>query len=573
MATATPRPAPNPSATPGPASTRPRDLSSLRPTDGGSAFRGPPKGRGGGSDRGGGRGGRRSGRSGRGPDGRARAGTEPNTPKVVPLPLRVEIPGETKPSPARAASSSPTAGKSTGTASAAEKLVKSKAPSRRGSRNVPAVVVAPSSPTVESSPTSGRPKNPRKRAQQGKGATNATRQTLTIDSAMSQTASRPQKARTGPPTPTIVKDIPPHLAAASAAPEVSTFDMKHDIDALVERMRSHAMSDSLRPSTPGSHIDWAGDDDDSLPDLNDWGVSPSIYQTAVEEMSPILVDDLKPLPEAVTRIKVEAAAEAAALPVAPQEDDKRLPSSETAPAPSTPAVSSQPTKATLHPSLPSKPSANIPNSSERSKSKAVPVPVHVAAPTVQPVTQADKPGVNLGPSAATAEEVSLSANQLPELAVVRLPASATSETVAVVTASDPTEVEFAVEKSSGNNGLSASIHAPSGPSPSSDSTSLPSLSSANLLTTATPTGPRSFQPSHQRAHTVGRPPPTSPPAHQRFPRAGGGSSRGGSHNRTHSSPPVVTGSSPRPRPVLTAAAISRVMKNIPKAQGIAAATE
>ena len=60
-----------------------------------------------------------------------------------------------------------------------------------------------------------------------------------------------------------------------------------------------------RPNTPGSHIDWAGEEDDSLPDLDDWGVTSSTAGTAdaggsdagaSRIISPILEDTLKPLP-------------------------------------------------------------------------------------------------------------------------------------------------------------------------------------------------------------------------------------------------------------------------------------
>lgn len=114
-------------------------------------------------------------------------------------------------------------------------------------------------------------------------------------------ALRPQmtrKASSGPPSPhALVKDAPPHL---SAGPSVQTFDIKSNIDTLVERVRAIAME---RPNTPGSHIDWAGDDDDTLPDLDDWGVhSTGTVGTTVSEagmlglMSPILDDSLKQLP-------------------------------------------------------------------------------------------------------------------------------------------------------------------------------------------------------------------------------------------------------------------------------------
>ena len=53
-----------------------------------------------------------------------------------------------------------------------------------------------------------------------------------------------------------------------------------------------------RPSTPGSHIDWAGDDDDGLPDLNDWGVNTATFgitNKSENPISPIIVGGLRPL--------------------------------------------------------------------------------------------------------------------------------------------------------------------------------------------------------------------------------------------------------------------------------------
>jgi len=110
-------------------------------------------------------------------------------------------------------------------------------------------------------------------------------------------------------------------------------------------------------------------------------------------------------------------------------------------------------------------------------------------------------------------------------------------------------------------GLSASIHAPF-----SSSTSPPIR--------LKPTGPPSFSPTHQRAHTVGR-----PPGHQshtphtfqsHLSRSGVATPRGsfGSglhHGRTHSSPPVGSGLNPRihsQRPVITGDAISRIARTI-----------
>lgn len=49
-------------------------------------------------------------------------------------------------------------------------------------------------------------------------------------------------------------------------------DIRHDVDSLVDHVRTMAMEGN-RSSSPATHIDWAGDDDDSLPDLEDWGIS------------------------------------------------------------------------------------------------------------------------------------------------------------------------------------------------------------------------------------------------------------------------------------------------------------
>jgi len=91
-----------------------------------------------------------------------------------------------------------------------------------------------------------------------------------------------------PPVPaTLTREPPPHLKRH--------VDVRHDIDALVERVRAVAMDN--RPTTPGSHIDWAGDDDDTLPDLNDWGVNTSKFAPGESEsISPIILEGLKPLP-------------------------------------------------------------------------------------------------------------------------------------------------------------------------------------------------------------------------------------------------------------------------------------
>ncbi|KAL5487825.1 hypothetical protein ACEPAI_5933 [Sanghuangporus weigelae] len=52
-------------------------------------------------------------------------------------------------------------------------------------------------------------------------------------------------------------------------------DLRNEITSLVQHVRNMAM-DVNRPHSPTTHIDWAGDDDDSLPDLDDWGISSKL---------------------------------------------------------------------------------------------------------------------------------------------------------------------------------------------------------------------------------------------------------------------------------------------------------
>jgi len=92
---------------------------------------------------------------------------------------------------------------------------------------------------------------------------------------------------------------------------VTSVNLNKDIDALVERVRAVAMAEN-RPSTPGSHIDWAGEDDDSLPDLDDWGITTT--HSKIPVISPIIINGLKPLPESTPSA---AAAGATDIHVAP----------------------------------------------------------------------------------------------------------------------------------------------------------------------------------------------------------------------------------------------------------------
>lgn len=153
-------------------------------------------------------------------------------------------------------------------------------------------------PTSVSSQTNARPPNKRRRSRQRKLSTaspNAPRKLLDAQ-------VLGQKASTEPSSPNPAKDLPPHLAPVSST--ATPTELKSNIDALVERVRSVAMD---RPHTPGSHIDWA-DDDDSLPDLNDWGYTEDMTTSVRPEepspsIPPILGD--APLQSAIPEVKIE----------------------------------------------------------------------------------------------------------------------------------------------------------------------------------------------------------------------------------------------------------------------------
>lgn len=68
----------------------------------------------------------------------------------------------------------------------------------------------------------------------------------------------------------------PPAGKDSSAP---VHDLREDIRNLVDHVRSFAIENN-RPSSPSTHIDWAGDDDDSLPDLEDWGISSKLTSDA-----------------------------------------------------------------------------------------------------------------------------------------------------------------------------------------------------------------------------------------------------------------------------------------------------
>ncbi|KAL5508031.1 hypothetical protein ACEPAH_5649 [Sanghuangporus vaninii] len=70
------------------------------------------------------------------------------------------------------------------------------------------------------------------------------------------------------------KDPSPNAEKATN-PHAHVHDLRKEITNLVQHVRNMAM-DVHRPNSPTTHIDWAGDDDDSLPDLDDWGISSKL---------------------------------------------------------------------------------------------------------------------------------------------------------------------------------------------------------------------------------------------------------------------------------------------------------
>ncbi|TFK55854.1 hypothetical protein OE88DRAFT_666645 [Heliocybe sulcata] len=273
----------------------------------GSTFRGNgPRGRGSsrGSGRGGGGGGR--GRNGRGgsktPGATKNNETEPKAGIVA-----EKASSDIKPPPIERSTSNSTAASTTTQSSVnSDRTQRPKLNTRRASqqtaRKVPTLSIDPSTPTAEtptgpSSASATRPNNRRRRStHQTPKAVNppSTVQTLTVDPR--PMAGRSRKSLTGPPTPEpSSRDVPPHLSAGA---ETTSFDAS--VHNLVEQMRASVISH--RPTTPGSHIDWAGDDDDSLPDLDDWGYTTktdpgtvTLERTSI--ISPILEGQLKPLPD------------------------------------------------------------------------------------------------------------------------------------------------------------------------------------------------------------------------------------------------------------------------------------
>ena len=459
---------------------------------------------------------------------------------------------------------------------------KPKAPSRRASRTIPipAVAVTQSSPSAPPSPTSTRPSQRKRRSQGGKPNTLLNvNSTFHDDNLRNRIGSAPHSAP--------VKDTPPHLT--------KPFDMRNNIDALVERVRAVAMADN-RPSTPGSHIDWAGDDDDSLPDLDDWGLTPTISAGEKAEMSPIIVDGLKSLPELVTNRIIPPAEQGLKQPIngdnhssgaglsekdgnvlsaASQdtqsnfEDNGKV--SKTASAnlvnntvTCSPRAAGNLTRSPLHPSLPAKPTTSSETSIfPKSRHGPAAMPMRNPSPQKKFNISADKLDSNVSPPAAQSTGPPEEPGTLPEeqggAHPLHAPPRAPPREDLHLNDNSSVSAPPGQKSDPNKEGLSASIHAPK--------TLLESASApADLVS-----HPTTIAKTHTRAHTVGKLSvprvDSGRPSRSGYSSPRGGISSGGHHARTHSSPPAGAmlnnhRSLSSQRPVLTGEAISRLARTI-----------
>lgn len=569
MASPTSRTPPNSEKSSTQPQSLPRDWNKLRGGEAGSTFRGSGRGRG---PRGGGRGGGRPPNSPVIRGGSKLSHTERSenhsslpdvsTSKAEPLPARK--------GPSQLEAISTTSEKLV--AGPADRAPKPKTPIRRASRGVPVVTVDPASPTPDSvqnvpSTPSRHNTNRRRRTttQHAKPPING----ATKPSIPSSTSLRPQKPRAASTTSSSIaprKDIPPHLAAAHEA------EIRHDIEALVERVRAVAMAEN-RPSTPGSHIDWAGEEDDSLPDLDDWGVTTTRTNTSADErrdeISPILADALKPLPEPQTEGDN-----------AEDEDEEHHMKT------LNDGVDGEITKD----SSDSSPLSNTPDTSITTTTDAHDSPAVVV--TRETIAHADEssPHQSQPPKPVAARDSlcasSAHSNLISKSALIvggeespTTKRAGLSQSIHAPSLTEAEAPERTLSSSSSDHGLAGSIHAPKG---------LPESHSApSLLSPGAPSPARTYSPSHGRSKTEGRPAlphPRTAAINQRAIRSGTSSPLGPpvhTHVRNHSTPPGGVGQrAPHSvRPVITGDALSRLartiggMPSMPRAQGVAVAKD
>ncbi|KAG0705460.1 hypothetical protein DFH29DRAFT_800186, partial [Suillus ampliporus] len=343
--------------------------------------------------------------------------------------------------------------------------------------------------------------------------------------------------------------------------------IRHDINALVEHVRAVAMAEN-RPSTPGSHIDWAGEEDDSLPDLDDWGVTTTRTSAGDrgDEISPILADALKPLPEPQTEEDGEDEEEHHMEPLDNGDDGEiTKDSSDSSPLSNTPDTIAT-TTADAHDT----PTAIVAPETTTHVEKPL---LHSSLPP-KPLTTVKTPRASSARTTLPPKSASIVGSKEP-LATKK---EGLSQSIHAPSLTEGEAQERTLSTSSSDYGLSTSIHAPKG-LPASHST-------PSLLNPSAPSPAHTFSPSHGRSKTEGRaafPHPRGTPvsaANQRAVRSGTSSPLGPSHARNHSTPPGGAGQRvPHARPVITGDALSRLARTIggvpgmPRAQGVAVAKD
>ena len=539
----------------------------------GSAFRGVSRGRGSPTrgERGrGGRGGRRGATSTRGnkphdtpPIAMDNANTittttEPAQPSAVPL----TNPSTSTKNPSSLPRSAPSLDLP------AKPKVSARRASQHAANNLPSLTIEPASPTVNpsgstphsASTSSSRPPMRRRRSQNKPSGATLSSENLTVEALAS--AMKARKSRTspssphGPPKASASKDAPPHL---SAGPTVTSFSTKTNIDSLVEHVRALAMDH--RPSTPGSHIDWAGDEDDSLPDLDDWGVVPAsrtpadtnpvssegIEKARLQLMSPILDDSLKQLPQSFDKTSPSPSAGSGApsphiANTAPISEVNGLEDGHATGVSNTPSLPIKVDEQEDHIPISSEPSPT-----EGPSTSPEPVPASKGNDTSPHLSSAasDSPE----PASSTTPPIPQSGRGLGD-SIHAPPRSDRASSEAPPEAPGP---EFDLDV--GKRGLAASIHAPKS-----------SSSSESRLSDEQPRVP-----THGRSRTLGRPngfPGGGGAKHGGFlsgsstpaAAARGNTTKGPHHARTQSTP--ASHRQRQHRPVITNDAMSRLARTL-----------
>lgn len=538
----------------------------------GSGFRGVGRGRGSANrgERGsrGGRGGRRGGTSTRSSKAQ---GSPPSISDSTPTTTTEAKPTQPSVPPANRSTATKKPSSHPRSSPVLELPPKPKVSTRRASQhaanNLPSLNIEPASPTVNlsgsapqsASTSSSKPPMRRRRSHNKSSIPTLSSENLTVEALAS--AMKARKSRTSPSSPQVPhkasasKDAPPHL---SAGPTVTSFSTKTNIDSLVEHVRALAMDP--RPSTPGSHIDWAGDEDDSLPDLDDWGVSPGsgtpadanpgpsegIEKARLELMSPILDDTLKQLPQSFDKTSPSPSAGSGAL--SPRIVDP-TPISEVNGVED--AHVTTVSDASLSPIEANEQEDHVPRSSEPSPREDSPTSPGTA-PTSEdkdvPPHLASADSVSPEPTSATTPPLPQSGRGLGD----SIHAPPRSERASSEAPPEAHGAEF--ELDNGKRGLAASIHAPK----------LSSSSDSQLSDLK----PEPHVPTHGRSRTLGRPPSFAFGAKHGFlsgsstPTAATrvGSTKGPHHARTQSTPASRQRHSSRP--VITTDAMSRLHRTL-----------